>query len=723
MAVITQNYDIDLKATGERPVVKMSQFDTGSRTIVFTVYDGHDLAQIDGMVARVDGTRADDVGFSRTCTVGTGSKVSFTISQEMTNVAGKHTAELVIIDEDGNPIGTQNFIIEVEAASMRRDSAASVDDRTLYDQYTASIEKKFGNLSSSLTAKADALTKTAEDISGLVGASSNPTTIYSEDVTLNSVDIIHVRLTYDPLTALVHAHAYGSLTLSTRNDQTYSLCKIDKKYCPDKELFDYTSGSGTGYYRISADNMNGVASGDTSETSDCQKFYIQREDGVCTLRFHRSKLPDHAATYELSLNAVWYASGGKYIGVTSIGTGSNTLKIGKTTTGAPGTQASVVNSGTAKDVVLDFTIPRGAGDKGARGDKGDTGARGNRIYLSSYESAPNSRLHWWSGLKPKPSVANPPIIGDYVITPAGNLMSITVVTTDSSAGGGGTYDTGAILINLKGQKGDKGDAGACDYTLPAATSTTLGGVIVGGGLTIGTDGVLSISSRGTANDDSFVSLVTRDGRPGLLGIAVSKDVFSINTDSTTWQRVLSLKPAGAGNLGGVRIGAGIHVSSNGTIDVQSLIDRISQMQSKYDALISTATYEVGSGLTKGTWYDDYTWKFCRLRVVGGVCTLSFSATRKASVWNAKAWDRAHVLTLPDGLGSLGDLNTPIVTNANAEPNNNMALQIDGNKVAFRPTVNATYNTGTWLQGTVSWVAAGSQSDDVSHVSDDLISAK
>lgn len=649
MAVITQNYDIDLKATGEFPIVKMSQFDTGSRTIVFTVYDGHELAQIDGMVARVDGTRSDGVEFSSTCAVGTGSRVSFTISQEMTKQAGKHAAELVIFDADGSPIGTQNFIIDVEAASMSRDSAASADDRTLYDQYTASIEKKFGNLSSSLTAKADALTKTAEDISGLVGASSKPTTIYSEDVTLNSVDTIHVRLTYDPLTALVHAHAYGSLILSTRNDQTYSLCKIDKKYCPDKELFDFTSGSGTGYYRISADNMNGVASGDTSETSDCQNFYISREDGVCTLRFHRSKLPDHAATYELSLNAVWYASGGKYIGVQSIGTGGNTLKIGKTTTGAPGTQATVVNSGTAKDVVLDFTIPRGAvgtGAKGAKGDKGDTGTRGNRIYYSKYESAPNSGSHWWADLKPTVSVADPPIKGDFVFTPAGNLMSITGVNVNASASGGGTYDVGAILTTLKGQKGDKGDAGGGTYTLPAATSTT---------------------------------------------------------------------------VGGVKIGEGINVAADGTIDVKALADSISQMQSKYDALISSATYDIDGGLTKGTWYDDYTWKFCRLRVVGGVCTLSFSATRKSGVWNAKAWDRAHVLTLPDGLGSLGEVNTPIVTNANAEPNNSTALQIQGNKVALRPTVDTTYNTGTWFQGTVSWVAAGSQSDDVSNVSDDPIS--
>lgn len=157
MTVTTQYYDIDLEPTGHSPVVKMSQFDTGSRTIVFTVYHGHDLAQIDGMVARVDGTRSDGVEFSIACTIGTGGKVSFTISQEMTKCAGKHTAELVISDADGNPLGTQNFIVEVEPAPMVRDAAASADDRTLYDQFTASVSKtvtdKIGSMSKTVTDK------------------------------------------------------------------------------------------------------------------------------------------------------------------------------------------------------------------------------------------------------------------------------------------------------------------------------------------------------------------------------------------------------------------------------------------------------------------------------------------------------------------------------------------------------------------------------------------
>lgn len=49
-----------------------------------------------------------------------------------------------------------------------------------------------------------------------------------------------------------------------------------------------------------------------------------------------------------------------------------TIAVGTTTTGAAGTNASVTNSGTSSAAVFDFTIPRGdKGDQGDTGDKGD----------------------------------------------------------------------------------------------------------------------------------------------------------------------------------------------------------------------------------------------------------------------------------------------------------------------------------------------------------------
>jgi hypothetical protein len=50
-----------------------------------------------------------------------------------------------------------------------------------------------------------------------------------------------------------------------------------------------------------------------------------------------------------------------------------TIAVGTTTTGAPGTNAAVVNSGTSSAAVFDFTIPRGdVGPQGPQGDPGPT---------------------------------------------------------------------------------------------------------------------------------------------------------------------------------------------------------------------------------------------------------------------------------------------------------------------------------------------------------------
>lgn len=358
MSVITQEYDIDLKATGEYPIVKMSQFDTGSRTIVFTVYDGRELAQIDGMVARVDGTRSDGVEFSSTCTVGTGSKVSFTITQEMTKYAGKHAAELVIFDASGNPIGTQNFIIEVEAAPMVRDSAASADDRTLYDQFTDSVSKtvadkiaqmdaKYNEFTGTMTSKADALNRTAEDISGLVGASSKAVTV-NEGKWVNTNVTPHQFLTailqYDPVTALCVLDVRSSFKFDNLppHEVIYVIMRgIDSKYLPVESEMDAVCSDVQNVFPVYHDVGR-------------NEIYLTREGDLCFRTWFESST---STWHRPWAHVSWYARGGKYIGVNKIGTGGCTVSVGKTILTDSVSKAQIINSGTSKDVVLDFVLP------------------------------------------------------------------------------------------------------------------------------------------------------------------------------------------------------------------------------------------------------------------------------------------------------------------------------------------------------------------------------
>ena len=125
---------------------------------------------------------------------------------------------------------------------------------------------------------------------------------------------------------------------------------------------------------------------------------------------------------------------------------SATVAVGTTTTGAAGTNASVVNSGTASAAVLNFTVPRG--DKGEKGDKGDTGTGltilGTYATLSALEAA----------------VTNPNVGDMYNV---GSSAPYNIYLWDGST----WKDQG----QLQGAKGDKGDPGTAATVAVGTVST------------------------------------------------------------------------------------------------------------------------------------------------------------------------------------------------------------------------------------------------------------
>ena len=128
---------------------------------------------------------------------------------------------------------------------------------------------------------------------------------------------------------------------------------------------------------------------------------------------------------------------------------SAAVYAGTTTTGEPGTQASVVNTGTAQAAVFNFTIPRG--DKGEPGQDGTDGDDGY---------TPQRGVDYWTA-------ADVQTIEDYVDEQIA-----------AQGGGGGSY------------------------TLPPATSTTLGGIKVGANLSITEDGTLSAASSSGGGEEA-----------------------------------------------------------------------------------------------------------------------------------------------------------------------------------------------------------------------------
>jgi hypothetical protein len=175
-----------------------------------------------------------------------------------------------------------------------------------------------------------------------------------------------------------------------------------------------------------------------------------------------------------------------------------TLSVGTVTSGS---SPAVTIAGTAPNQTLNFTL--------AKGDKGDTGATG-----ATGAQGPAGATGAQGAQGPQ---------GDTGATGA----------TGPQGPAGATGATGP-----QGSKGDTGATGAQGpagetYTLPTASSSVLGGVKVGSGLSI-SSGVLSATGGGSFSWSSVPASSTASGTAG--DIAYNATHLYVATATNTWRR-------------------------------------------------------------------------------------------------------------------------------------------------------------------------------------------
>lgn len=137
--MITQSINLNLIPGGVLPRINVSQYDKGSRTLVFNLYNGSTAFIIPGnSTITIQGTKADKTGFQYECTY-SGSVVTADLEQQMTVFAGDVICELVITNS-GNILGSANFVLSVEEAALADDVIISETELPLIEKASQAAE-------------------------------------------------------------------------------------------------------------------------------------------------------------------------------------------------------------------------------------------------------------------------------------------------------------------------------------------------------------------------------------------------------------------------------------------------------------------------------------------------------------------------------------------------------------------------------------------------------
>ena len=163
MALIEQNYNLDLVPSGKPMVVNVSQYDKDSRRLVFNLFNGGvAYAPETGTAAYIMGSKPDQTGFIYGMTV-EGTKASVDIYQQMTAVAGNIPCEIRLADPSGAVIGSANFTLAVEKAALDEDAVISETDIPVFENLAAQAAASAAEAATS----AAAAQQTAASIHGL----------------------------------------------------------------------------------------------------------------------------------------------------------------------------------------------------------------------------------------------------------------------------------------------------------------------------------------------------------------------------------------------------------------------------------------------------------------------------------------------------------------------------------------------------------------------------
>lgn len=131
--MINQIYKLNMIPDKVPVMVRVSQYDQYSRTIIFDLYDGAIEYEIPtGSTITIRGTKPDKTGFEYPCTF-TGNRVEFLLEPQVSVISGLVPAELRITSNN-EIVGSCNFIFNVEETPLDKDTIISDTELPLIEE-------------------------------------------------------------------------------------------------------------------------------------------------------------------------------------------------------------------------------------------------------------------------------------------------------------------------------------------------------------------------------------------------------------------------------------------------------------------------------------------------------------------------------------------------------------------------------------------------------------
>lgn len=157
--MIIQNFDLNLIPNSAPVVVHVDQYDHGTGRLRISLYEG-DVPYEPSGTAQIQGSKPDGRGFLYNATL-SGNVVTANLEEQMTAVAGKVMAQVVVTETSGRT-GSFKFVLDVQKSALPDDTDMSESDYQAIEELIEEAQEVAQEVEEDKTA-AEAAASAAED--------------------------------------------------------------------------------------------------------------------------------------------------------------------------------------------------------------------------------------------------------------------------------------------------------------------------------------------------------------------------------------------------------------------------------------------------------------------------------------------------------------------------------------------------------------------------------